>query len=220
MSYWVGDFPAYMTRKKPKNPALGQWDIKFNIGEREITGRMTISEKPDGMLVGKWDAERGEHVITNVNFQDKKLTFTRKSKYENFEIGTTFEGTIKVHKLAGVFRSQRGELPATGERVGAALVGKWELTQRYFGVTISKILKINGDLTGRYVELSGEIPIKKLKLEGDQVTFLIDAGFGKKSPSKLDYYIPEFKGRLDGKAISGKLRTEGITKSVIFKKIE
>ncbi len=221
MSTASGNNRVNGTRKKLKSPALGQWEINYNNGEREITGRLTISEEPDGKLVSKWDAERGEHVISNVKFQGEKLTFTRNSKYENFEIETTFEGIIKEHKLNGVFRSRRGEFSATGERVGAALVGKWELTKRYFGGTISKILKINGDLTGRYIESEGdEISIKKLKLEGDQVTFLIDMGWGKKSPSKLDFYILEFKGRLDGKTIRGKLRIEGITKTVTYKKID
>ena len=211
----VGDYPANMTRKKPKSPAPGQWDIKFNVGEREIAGRLTISEKPDGMLAGKWEAEFGEHVISNVKFQDGKLTYTRKSKLGEREWESNFEGIIKGHKLAGTFKSQRGELPATGERVGAVLVGKWKLTNIYSGGTSTIILKINGDLTGRYEFSGGEqIPIKKLKLEGDQVTFVLEM-IGKDRPLRLD-----FKGKLDGKTLRGKLSYGRFTSEVTGKKIE
>jgi hypothetical protein len=211
----VGDSPANMTRKKPKSPVLGQWDIKFNVGEREIAGRLTISENPDGMLAGKWEAEFGEHVISNVKFQDGKLIYTRKSKLGEREWESNFEGIIKGHKLFGAFKSQRGDLPATGERIGAPLVGKWELTNIYSGGTSTIILKINGDLTGRYEFPGGEqIPIKKLKLEGDQVTFVLEM-IGKDRPLRLD-----FKGKLDGKTLRGKLSYGRFTSEVTGKKIE
>ncbi len=223
MSYSGGEFPANMTRKKPKpkSPVLGQWDMKFNVGEREITGRLTIFEKPEGMLAGQWEAEFGEHVVSNVKFQDGKLIYTRKSKFGGREWESIFEGAIKGHKLFGAFKSQRGDFLATGERVGAPLVGKWEMTTTSGGDMHTSIMKIDGDLTGRYEFPGGEqIPIKKLKLEGDKVTFVIDMGWGKKSPSELDYFMHHFEGKLDGKTLKGNLRVEGITKQVIGKKIE
>jgi len=209
-----GEFAVNGARKKPKLPALGQWDIKYNIGDREITGRLSISEKPNGALVGKWDAERGEHVISNVKFQNGKLTYIRKSKLENFEIETTFEGMVKGHKLAGAFKSRRGEMPTTGERVGAALVGKWEMTSTSERGTRTSIMKIDGDLTGRYEFFGGEIPIKDLKLEGDQVTFILEMGFGDQT------FRMDFKGKLDGKTLKGELSSERFISQVAGEKIE
>ena len=213
-----GNFPANMTRKKPKSPVLGQWDVKFDVGEREIIGRLIISEKPDGTLAGEWKAERGKHVVSNVKFQDGKLTYTRKSKFGEREWESTFEGTIKGHKLAGAFMSQRGKLPATGERIGAPLVGKWEMTTTS-GVDTC-IMKVDGDLTGRYEYPEGdELPIENLRLEGDQVTFSIDPGWGKQK-YRMDYFILYFEGKLDGKTLRGKLCVEGITVWVTYKKVE
>ena len=209
-----GDTPANGSRKKPKCPALGQWDMKFNVGDREITGRLIISEKPDGTLAGKWDAERGEHVISNVKFQNGKLNYTRKSKFGEREFESNFEGTIKEHKLAGAFKSQRGELPATGERVGVALIGKWELTTTSERGTRTRMLTIYGDMTGRYESFGGEIPIKDLKLEGDQVTFMLEMGWRDRT------FEMDFKGKLDGNSLKGELVSDRGTSEVVGKKVK
>ena len=124
-----GDIAANGVRKKPKSPVLGQWDIKFNVMDRDITARLIITEKPDGTLAGQWTKEDGQHVVSNVKFQDGKLTLTRKSKIKDIdEFETTYEGTVKGNELTGVLKSEMGDVPANGQRVGAALIGKWELT--------------------------------------------------------------------------------------------
>ncbi len=209
-----GEFAANGSRKKPKCPCLGQWDMKFNIGDREITGKLTISGKPDGMMAGKWDAEYGEHTISNVKFADGKLSYTRKSKINDFEFESTFDGTIKGNKLAGVFKNQRGEIPVTGERIGTPLIGKWELTTTSERGTRTRMLTIFGDMTGRYESFGGEIPIKDLKLEGGQVTFIIEMGFGDRT-FKMD-----FKGKLDGKSLTGQLISERGTTEVAGKMLK
>jgi hypothetical protein len=214
MSSDRGEFAANGARKKPKCPALGLWDMKFNVGDREITGRLTISEKPDGTLAGKWDAESGEHAVSNVKFEDGKLTYTRKSKFGEREWESNFEGAIQGNKLAGTFKSERGELPATGERVGTALVGKWELTTTSERGTRTRMLTIYGDMTGRYESFGGEIPIKDLKLEGNEVTFVLEMGFGDQT-FKMD-----FKGKLDGKSLTGQLVSERGTTEVAGKMLE
>lgn len=206
MSGDLGNFSVKVTRKKPKSPVLGQWDMKYRFGEREIKGRLTISEKPDGMLVGKWEAESGEHMVSNVKFQDGKLTYTRKSKFGEHELESTFEGTVEGHKLAGTFKSQRGGLPATGERVGAPLVGKWKLTEKQheaYKKTTTSILRIAGDLTGRYESGGEELIIRNLKLEGDQVSFFLEFRM-------MDATLRvDFKGKLFGKTfLRGQFKTK------------
>ena len=235
MSGDLGNFPVNGIRKKAMSPALGQWDITTIAGKVKNTGRLIISEKPDGTLVGKWDYGREEiiAVVSNVKFKDGKLTFTRMAKLSYIRYGRliehefeeNFEGTIKGHELTGVTRSSEGnEFPSTGERVGAALVGNWELTETSYGETTTSIMKINGDLTGKYEESKGdEITIKNLKLEGEQVTFFLEWGF-QDITSRVD-----FKGKLDGKilrgefngkTIKGKQNFDEYTNKVIGKKID
>ncbi len=214
MSSDRGEFAVNGSRKKPKCPALGQWDMKFNIGEREITGKLTISEGADGAMAGKWDAEYGEHTISNVKFEDGKLTYTRKVKMRDFEFETNFDGTIRGHKLTGIFESQRGEIPATGERIGAPLIGRWELTTTSERGTRTRMLTIFGDMTGRYESFGGEIPIQDLKLEGDKVTFVVERGFGDR------VFRQEFKGKLEGKSLKGQLVSDRGTTEVAGKMLK
>ncbi len=212
MSGERGDFTANGARKKPKLPVLGQWDIKFNVGDREITAKLTVYEKPDGALEGKW-TEPGEHVLSNVKFQDGKLTFTRKSKIEDMEFETTYEGTVKGNELTGMLKGEMGQWQANGQRVGAALIGKWDLTVTNEMGTFPSMMIIEPDLSGRY-EFFGEIPIKDLKLEGDQMTFYIEFG-----PPDQTFKM-EFKGKLDGKTLKGQMVSERGTSEITGKILE
>lgn len=108
MSSDRGEFAANGARRKPKLPILGQWDISFNVGDRDINAKLTVSQKPDGTIEGKWD-EEGEHVISKIDFKDGKLTLTRKSKIQDFEFESDYEGTVRGNELVGMVKSQMGE---------------------------------------------------------------------------------------------------------------
>jgi len=208
-----GEFAVNGARRKPKLPVLGQWDINFNVGDRDINAKLTVSQKPDGTIEGKWD-EEGEHVISKIDFKDGKLTLTRNSKIQDFEFESTYEGTVKGNDLVGMVKSQMGELEANGKRIGAALIGQWELTSTSDRGTRTLMMRVESDLTGRYEFFGGEIPMKDLKLEGDQVTFYIEFGAPDQT-FKLD-----FKGKLDGKTLKGEMIGERGTSQITGKKIE
>ena len=209
-----GEFPANGARKKPKCPALGQWDVKFNVGDREITGKLLIAEKSDGALEGKWISERGNTVISNVKFQDGKLTYDRKTTFDERTYESSFQGMVEGHTLDGTFKSGRGEMPATGRRIGAAVIGKWELTTTSERGTRQRMLTVFGDLTGRYESFGGEIPIKQVTLEGGKVTFAIETRRGDQT------YRSRFSGKLDGKTLTGKITSSRGTSEVTGKRIE
>ena len=213
MSSDRGEFPVNGGRKKPKCPVLGQWDISFNVGEREIKARVTISLKPDGTYEGKWD-EEGEHVLSNVKFQDEKLMLTRDSKIGEFEFQTTCELMVKGDELKGTMKSDMGDLQVKGKRVGIPLIGKWELTTTSDRGTRTRMLTIFSDMTGRYESFGGEIPIQDLKLEGDQVTFILEMGFGDR------VFRQEFKGKLDGKSLTGQFVSDRGTTEVAGKMLK
>ncbi len=214
MSSDRGESAANGTRKKPKLPILGQWDIKFNVGDREIAARLIVMQKPDGAFEGKWTAEPGEHVVSNVKFEGGKLTFTRKSKIEDMEFETTYEGTVKGNELIGMLKGEMGEFQANGKRFGTPLIGKWELTSTSERGTRTSMMMIDSDLTGRYEFFGGEIPMKDLKLEGDQVTFYIEFG-----PPDQTFKM-EFKGKLEGKALKGQMVSDRGTSEITGKKLE
>lgn len=214
MSSDRGEFGADGARVKPKSAALGQWDMQYKVGDRDVTGRLAVSEKSDGTLEGKWISEQGEHTISNVKFQNGKLTFDRTSKFGDRQWESSFEGTVEGNKLTGAFKSQRGDMPAGGERFGAPAIGKWELTTTSDRGTRTRTLTIYPDLTGRYESFGGEIPIKDLKLEGIQMTFAIEMGFGDRT------FTMDFKGELKGKTLTGEITSSRGTSEVSGKKLE
>ena len=208
-----GEFTNTGTRRKPESPTVGQWDLSYRYGDQDMAAKLVVSQKADGALDAKWISQRGESAISNVKFADGKLSFTRKIKFNDNEFETTFEGTVAGDKLTGVNKSERGEIPVTGQRFGGALIGKWELTSTSERGTRTNILTVRGDLSGRY-ETFGEVPIKDLKLEGNQVSFKVTMGFGDQAREA------EFKGTLDGKSLKGQISTPNGPRDVTGKKIE
>src|SRR4030095_6647232 len=123
-----GSFAANASRKKPRSPILGRWDFKYTVGDREISATLAVSEAAVGAgLEGKWTSSFGEHTVSNVKFEGNKLTLSRKSKFPDRELESTYEGTLAGNKLTGTIKSDLGEIPASAERAGGNLIGKWEL---------------------------------------------------------------------------------------------
>jgi len=201
--------------------AMGGWEMKVKAGDREFTGTLIIkADKEDdpnapgkpagaGKLIGEWQSERGEHEIADVSFKGGKLTFTRKSKIDDRQWESTFAGTVKGHTLSGVFKSERGESTAEGTRIGAALVGKWELEITSERGTRTQLLQVNPDLSGLY----GSTAVKKVDFKDGQAAFNIALEFG-----EIKFEI-DFKGKLDGKNLTGELITSRGTQKVTGKKV-
>jgi hypothetical protein len=181
---------------------LGIWNMTIKMGEREFNTVLVVTPDKQKKLQAEWRSEWGEHEITEVQFEDGKLTFSRVSKFGDREWETTYEGTLKGHTLTGTFSSQQGQIPANGKRVGAALVGKWDLTMTSEQGTRKQRLTVLPDLSARF----GSVPIKKIGLEEGQVSFEMTLQFGDNE------YEIGFKGKLDTGKLTGKLNTsQGIS---------
>jgi len=208
-----GEFETNGVKMKPMSPTAGVWDLSYKIGDRDITAKLTISQKPDGTLDAKYASQMGESVVSNVKFQGGKLTFDRKAKFNDQEFSMTFAGTVQGDKLTGEFKSDMGEVPVAGTRAGGALVGKWILTSVSERGTRNLLMTINPDLTGRYEFFFSEIPTKDLKLEGNQVTFSVESSFGDQT------FKSDFKGKLEGNALKGQMTSERGTSEITGKKL-
>jgi len=211
-----GEMSGVGERPKPMCPSLGQWDINFKVEgfDMDIEAKLTISETEDGKLQGKWIENVGEHTVSDIKFEDGKLSLKRHSNVEGMEFDSTYKGTIKGNNLTGTLTSEMGDIPANGKRHGAELVGEWELTTvSDFGERTS-MMRIFSNLTGRYEFFGNESPMKNIKLEGDQVTFTIEMGFGGQT------FQLDFKGKLDGKNLKGQMESDRGVSDVTGKKIE
>jgi hypothetical protein len=213
MSSDRGEFPANAVKRKPMPAIVGVWNLSYSVGDRDMTATLTISQKPDGALDAKWASQMGETVISNVKGQDNKITFDRTVKFNDQEFTMTFEGTAQGDKLTGVSKSDMGEVPVTGTRFGADLIGKWELTTVSDFGTRTIMMTINPDLSGRYESFGGETPMKNVKFENGQLTFDLETGWGDRT------FNMDFKGKVDGKTLKGEMNSDRGTTEITGKKL-
>jgi len=173
--------------------AAGTWQVKFKVGEREVSTMLVIKADNNNNLSADWQSEWGQHEITDVTFKAGKLTFKRKSKFQDRQLESSFEAAVKGHKLTGTMKSEMGDIAVEGRRDGAVLVGKWDLELTSDRGTRKQILQVNPDLSGLY----GSSAIKKIDLEGKQMSFKLVRMF-RDQESEIT-----FKGTLSGRKLTG-----------------
>jgi len=133
--------------KQVKRP-VGAWEMQVKVGEQEYPGTLLISGEQQGGLTATWQSQWGEHEITDVTFKNPDLSFKRKSKVQDRQWESTFTGHIKNHSLAGSFSGDGDAISARGNRIGAALVGRWELSIPADSGVRKQILRVYSDLSG------------------------------------------------------------------------
>ena len=194
-----GEFKLQGGRSPRVSRAVGSWAMKYNIGDREITSTLVIKADKEGNLTGQWEGRRSKSEITDLQYERGNLTFKRKSTYQDRQRESAFEGTIRVDTLSGVMKSERGEIKVEGKLIGGSLIGTWnlEVTSEQWG-TRKQRLRVNPDMSGLY----GAIPVKKVNLEGNQVSFKIVLEFGDQR------FEMDFEGKLDDSKLTGELTSE------------
>jgi hypothetical protein len=197
-----GEITTEGKRLRRMVPILGSWDMTITMGEREFKTVLVVKTDKQKKLQAEWQSQWGEHEISDVQFKDGKLMFSRVSKFGDREWKTTYAGKLKGHTLSGAFSSQQGQLTANGRRVGAALIGKWDLTVTSDRGTRKQRLTVLPDLSARF----GALPIKKIGYEEGKVSFEMILPFGDNE------YEISLEGKLDAGKITGKLTTsQGIS---------
>ncbi len=187
-------------KRAPRIPrAAGSWELKYNIGDREITSTLVIKVNKEGNLTGQWQSRRGESAVTDLQYERGKLTFKRTSTYQDRKREYTFEGTVqRDNTLSGMIKSERGEIEVEGKLIGAPIIGTWNLEVASERGNRKQRLRVNPDMSGLY----GAIPIKKINLEDGQVDFLTVLKFGDRS------YEIRFEGKIEDMKLTGELSTE------------
>ena len=208
-----GESKVAGARRKPMPPAIGVWNLKYTVGDRDVTARLVVSQKPDGAMGAKWTSEMGDSAISNVKVQDNKVSFDRTAQFNDQEFKMTFEGTAEGDKLTGTSRSDMGDIPVAGTRFGSEIIGKWELTSVSDMGTFTSLMVVNPDLTGTY-EIFSDVPLKDLKFENGQLTFSVQFG-----PEDQGFTM-DFKGKVEGKALKGQMGSDMGTSEVTGKKME
>ena len=203
--------------------AVGIWDMKFKMGDREYTSTLVIKADKEGKLTAEMKSERVQHTISDVKYEQGQLTFNRKTKLDDREFESTFDGSIdrQTDTLSGVVKSDRGESTAEGKRIGTALIGTWDLEVASEQGTRKQRLRVNPDLSALY----GTIPVEKVNLDGDKVSFKAVLEFGEqKFEMNFEGQIAEAKqtveeGRAPEAKITGEMKTPRGTSKITGKKV-
>ena len=192
-------------KRAPRIPrGVGSWDMKIKAGEREYTGTLTITADKEGNLSGTWKSSRGEGKVSDVKYENRMLTFKRVIERDSGQMEMAFEGTLRNTSLEGVFTSDRGETPATGTRVGASVIGTWNLDIESEQGARKQRLRVNSDMSALY----GSALIKKINLDGDKVSFKYVRSFGDQE------FETSFEGKLAESKLTGELTTSRGTRKV------
>ncbi len=185
-------------KRAPRIPrAVGSWEIKYKIGDRDIPSKLVIKVDKEGNLTGQWQSRRGESAVTDLQYERGKLTFKRTSTYQDRKREYTFEGTVRGDTLSGTIKSERGEIEVEGKLIGGSLIGTWNLEVASERGSRKQRLKVNPDMSGLY----GAIAIKKVELEGEKVNFKIVLEFGDQK------YEISFEGKIEGPKLTGEITT-------------
>jgi hypothetical protein len=196
--------------RAPRLPrAAGIWDLKTKRDDRESTATLTLGVDKEGKLTGQWKTERGELAVSDVQYDQGKLTFKAKSTNPDRAYEATFDGTIERDALTGTMKSERGESAVTGTRQGAALIGTWNLESVTERGTRQQRLQVNPDLTGLY----GSLPIKKINFQNGAVDFQMVTQFGDQS------FEMSFKGKIEETKLTGELTTSRGSQKVTGTKV-
>ncbi len=201
----LGEYPASGKRIPRISMAAGTWQAKLKMGEREFTSDLIIKSDAEGKLSAEWKSQYGQHEITNVQFQKGKLTFDRKSTIQDQQWESRFEGTIKQHKLSGTIKSDRGDIALEAQRVGAPLIGQWELELKSDSGTRKQLLRVFPDLSARF----GTIAVKKVSLSDQDVTFKTSVEYGGQT------YDISFAGQIEGRKLTGSVNTSSVGTSQV-----
>lgn len=197
-------------QRRPRTPRpVGSWDMKLKSDDREFTATLTIKAGADGTLTAQWRSERGELEISEVQYEQRKLTFKMKSTNPDRQWEAAFEGSIQRDTLSGTVTSERGEMAAEGQRGGAALIGTWNLEITSERGTRRQRLLVNPDMTGLY----GAIPVKKVNLQDGRVDFLMVLEFGDQT------FEMKFDGKLEEAKLTGEMTTSRGTQKITGTKV-
>ena len=204
-----GEYKLEGRRSQRMPRAVGSWEMKLKTGEEESTAKLVINSEEGGNLTGQWQDERGEHEITDVKYERGRLMFRRKSKVDALEWESIFGGRVRRDSLLGAIKSKTGETAAEGKRIGTRLIGTWNLEVTSERGSRKQRLKVNRDMSGMY----GAIPIKKVHLEENKVSFETVVEFGERK------FEMSFEGQLEESRLTGELTTSRGSQKVTGAKV-
>lgn len=206
------------SRMKPLPAVVGVWEFRRQRQDREFVSTLTISRDKDGKFTADWqnrpgnDQENGSGnawEISDVKYEDEKLSFTRKSTNPDRQREMTYTLTADNDTISGTSTSSRGEREMEGKRLHSDLIGMWELTMTSDFGERKQLLWVRPDMTA----LFGATDVGTLQAEDGQISFSYELSFGDRS------FENAFKGTLQDGSLTGEMSNARGTQQVTGKKM-
>ena len=212
MSSGRGDSDVTGQRRPRTSRAAGIWELNYKIRDRDITSALNITADAERELSAEWKSDRVQVEVSDVSYRRGTLTFKRKTTMGNSQRDSTFEGTIdrQTGFLEGMITPSEGEpIAVKGKRIGQAMIGIWNLDITGERRQYKQQLRVNPDMSGLY----GTLPIAKIELKDDVVSFESKWEFGQRS------FEMSFEGKLADEKLTGQITTSRGTQKVEGSKV-
>jgi hypothetical protein len=186
---------------------IGVWEFRRQRQDQEVVSKLTVGRDAGGVITVNWQGEReqgGSWEISNVKYENEKLTFTRKNTNPERPMEMTYSLAVQGDTLAGTATSQRGERQVEGKRLNSELIGKWELTLTSDRGERKQLLYVLPDMTAMY----GSMNAGSVVYQEGKVGFKYEITFGDRTFSN------EFKGQLQNGQLTGEMISDRGTQQV------
>jgi len=172
---------AQASAQSRRGGLYGDWQIKYQAGERQRDAIISFSRDSEGNRTGQWITFMSLSELKDFKYEDGKLSFTRASRNRDGQTTTSkFTGTIQDGKLTGSLSSDRGEYKVEGRpspRIPRA-VGSWQMTlkreDREFNSTMVVKADKEGKLSAVWQSERGTLEIPEVQYERGNLSFKME----------------------------------------------
>ena len=191
-----------------KKGITGDWQVKVDFNGRQMESILSFSKDKEGRLSGEWINFWGLSELTDIKYEEDKLSFVQVNRFRERENKANFAGAIQRGKLSGTLSGDRGEFEVEGKRLRRMplVMGSWEtklkMDEREFTAVLVVKADEDGKLAADWQSQWGEHEITDVNFKDGKLTF--------KRNSKIQdrQWESTFEGTIKGHTLSGIIRSE------------
>jgi hypothetical protein len=188
----------------------GLWEIKMDFGGRFGYANLSVSKTSDDKYSAKW----GSDELTEVKFQDGKLTFVRTVGRGERKFTSNFDAALKDDKLIGTMTNNWGQTDVICIRPKpiCPATGRWDMKIALDDRTINGIMiiskKSDGALTGQWTKEPGEHEISNVNFKDGKLSFDRHVKISRPDSNQVFEFDTPFKGTVEGDRMTGIMKNE------------
>jgi hypothetical protein len=200
----VNSTPQASPLQTNPSQAVGEWEFKSMTPVSMMLATMTIKKNAEGKYEGTWSEQWGESTLSDIKFENGKMSFTQTNNFSRQEMKTTYEGTVAYRKIKGKGHNKWGDFTFDGVLYGGTetdITGEWKIDitmperEVVEKMTISK--NADGTLAGKWEAERGENTLSDIKFEAGKLTFMRVSKFGDRE------FKMKFEGTVEDDTIKG-----------------